>query len=150
VKLVNGSLKAGKHEVKLDLKSLDTGKVVASGGFTYEKGKSPALYGTSFKDYEAGMKDAALEKRMLETVKRELAWKDQTWTGIKIFSDDWAIVKHENGRILSRSLGAYLQSKKSDGTYWARVVFLGQEYNGNGYNPSFFVMEYKNEEEIDA
>jgi hypothetical protein len=150
VKLVNSALKPGKHEVKLDLKSMDSGKVVASGGFTYIKGKSPALYGTNFKDYEGGMKDAALEKRMLETVKRELDWKDQSWTAIRIFSDDWSIVRHANGTILSRSLGAWVQSKKNDGTFWVRAIFLGQEYNGSGYNPSFFVMERQSEEAIDG
>jgi hypothetical protein len=149
VKLVNSAMKPGKHEVKLELKSLDSGKVVASGVFSYTKGASPARYGTSFKDYEAGMKDAALEKRMLETVKRELVWKDQAWTGIKIFSDDWSVVRHANGTILSRSLGAWVQSKKNDGTYWVRAFFLGQEYNGSGYNQSFFVMERQDAEEVD-
>lgn len=149
VKFVNSNVKAGNHTVRLDLKSPDTGKIVASGEFTYEKGKTPALYGTSLEDYAGGMIDKTLEKKMFETVKSDLTLKDESWVGIKIFSDDWNIVKHENGNILSHNLGTWLQSKKSDGTFWVRAVFLGQQYNGSGYNNSFFVVEYQDEEEVD-
>lgn len=149
VRLVNGKVSPGKHKVRLDLKSVETGKVVASGEFTYVRGNTPAKYGTTFKDYKAGMNDKALEKSMFDAVKGELKWKELTWTGIKIASEDWTIVRDDFGNILSRGMDAWLHYKKNDGTFGVRSVTLGQEYNGKGYSKSCFVMKYENGEEVD-
>ncbi len=149
VKFVNSTMTPGKHLVKLELKSEDTGKVVAAGEFTYEKKEKPALYGTTFADYTAGKTDKTLEKNMLETIKKKFVSDKETWTGLKIKSEDWFIMRDELGNITSRVMEAWAQFKKSDGTVWVQKFLLGQEYDGNGYLSSFLLLDYENAEEVD-
>lgn len=149
VKFVNAKLAPGKHLVRLDLMVEDVKAPVASGEFSLTKAKEKMPYGTSFKDYQAGMVDKALEKSLLDLLKKKLDWGNEKWMGVKIKSEDWTPTKNDLGILLNHRMEGWAYSVRDDGSAWVRIVYFGQSYVAGEFSKSLEFYEYENGEAVD-
>lgn len=137
------SLTPGKHIIKIRLsvrgrndKADYKGILVATGEFTLN---IPANFidpnDPSICLPKANKKDAVLEAKMMVAVKKtikDLGWKNEP-TKIILKSTDWNIIKNEyTGRILKRSMEAFVASKIEGKCAYELYTFY-QDYTGSGY-----------------
>ena len=133
-KLIN-SLDKGQHKVSFEFwggKNDCEKKKYAEGTFTYNKSSDSKVKGSSEEVPQAQMKNAKLEKEMLE-ICRNQGWKNDTPIDILIIESDWRIVRDGWGNITDREINTYVVLKNSNGLCKANDISFRQPYNGKSY-----------------
>jgi hypothetical protein len=134
-------LSDGAHKVRLETfagnnpRGRTTKAPIAIGEFTLVK-KGSAKIGRSFDQLIPGMKDPALEAKMLKTMQsygKNNGWKE-TFSKVKIKSEGWTISRHAvTGIILSRSISAYLYATRPDGKCTYQEFAFKQDHDGTKF-----------------
>jgi hypothetical protein len=131
-RLENGENK-GKIEVVLgfeDITYKDDIVFVRKEGEVYEIDKS-------FADYEAGMDDPELEKKILEAANRLNTEREtkKEFKKVKIKSNGWSSIRHsKTGVLMGRRIYAYCYGKTPQGYCVVQKIGFKQEHTGSDYS----------------
>ena len=140
---------AGYHNASSSNKHMTDG-LVASGEFTLTRKpgeKFAPVIGKTFDDFQAGMTDAALEKKFLESViayGKSAGWKEE-YSAVKIKDSKWYIKTHKvTGVTLEKNIVAYVKSTFENGLCYVQEYIFRAQYNGSGYEEPYCSGVYNN------
>jgi hypothetical protein len=143
LKLVNAlnKLTDGEHKIRIE-SFAGTGPTartskqpIAVGEFTLIK-KGSVKLNRSFADLKAGMKDPALEAKILKAVQahaRKNGWKEN-FSKVKISSEGWTIQRNSlTGAVLSRTVSAWAYAVWPDGRCSYQDISVKQDHDGKNF-----------------
>lgn len=138
-------LTPGSHKLKIELlPALEypeerEGPVAAAGEITLNVGTSTANPNdTKTCLPAAGMKDAALEAKILQAFKAK-GWTEKP-SAVRITGMKWNIVRNElTSVIIKRSVAAVVASTMKDGNCRYQDFLFSQDYDGAAYQPEVYM-----------
>ena len=138
-------LTKGAHKLKIELTPFidypeeKEGAVMAAGEIALNVGASTANASDTKTCLPAtGMKDAALEAKMMEAFKAK-GWSEKP-SAVRITGSRWNIIHHEvSGVILKRSVSAVVASTLKNGGCQYQSFLFSEEYDGTAYQDAVFM-----------
>ncbi|MBL7726797.1 MAG: hypothetical protein JNM68_03880, partial [Dinghuibacter sp.] len=131
-----------------------TSKPIAAGTFTLvKKGNNKLGSGRTWAGFESKMKNAELEKQMVETMNAKAAkdgWKEQ-FSKAKITTSEWNIVKNEyTGEKLYRTIEGVVYAKWPDGHCTAQDFSFIQYWKGTAFSKTLELGGIGNQTTLDC
>mgnify|MGYP000459956422 CR=1 FL=1 len=130
----------GEHQIQIQFWGGKSGcerKKYAEGSFILIKDSGSKVKGQSEELPNPKMKNAKLEKEMIEAVKKQ-GWKNEHPIGVIILENDWRIIKDALGNIIAKEINTFIILKDNNGNCRANDISFRQTYKGHSYGPTEF------------